>query len=109
MTLNLIGADGQSESMLNVKLWPVISLIVACLIGLAVYSAHTFSNHEARLAVTEKTTGDYIESSKAELNSVKNQLQEIARDQELYYSLREPRWKEWKAWNERKVKNGNGK
>lgn len=107
MLFNMIGADGETETTIRIKLWPIISLIIAGMLGLGLY----VSNHESRLCVTEKaaeTTAAAVAEVKRDSSKLTEKLDQIARDQELYYSLREPKWAQWKEWNERKRKNGNG-
>lgn len=52
MILNMIGTDGESETVIRVKLWPIISLIIIGMVSMGLYLA----NHESRLCVTEKAT-----------------------------------------------------
>lgn len=93
MVLNLIGAGDESETTIRVKLWPVISLLIAALVGLALYAA----GHESRLCVVEKSAIG-VENK---ISSIETQVKQIADDQNLYYSIREPRWAEWKKWDEK--------
>jgi hypothetical protein len=99
MILNMIGVDGESETTIRLKLWPIISLIVAGIVGLALY----VSNHESRICVTEKATQTVVQ----DVSLLNTKLDKIARDQDLYYSLREPKWAQWKAWNEKKRNGGD--
>ena len=96
MVLNLIGAGDESETTIRVKLWPVISLIIAALVGLAIYS----SGHESRLCVVEKAS---ITVEK-KVDSINSKVEQMAKDQDLYFSLREPRWSEWKKWDAKQRK-----
>ena len=100
MILNIIPSGEEPESTIKVKLWPVVSLLIAGLVSLGVY----VSGHEARICVVEKTTI----SVERKVDNLDNKIEQIAKDQDLFFSLREPRWKEWKKWNEKKRKNGNG-
>lgn len=101
MFVTLMGADSEPESTIKVKLWPVISLLIAGLVGLAIYAA----GHESRLCVVEKSAI----SVENRIANIETQVKQIADDQNLYYSIREPRWEEWKKWNEKKNGNGKGK
>jgi len=100
MILNMIGADGESETTIKLKLWPIIYLIIAGMVGLGIYVA----GQESRLCVVEKSAVTVDKK----MDALEIKLTQIADDQNLYYSIREPRWEEWKKWNEKKRKNGNG-
>ena len=93
MVLNIMTSGEEPESTIKVKLWPVVSLIIAGLVALGGY----VSGHEARICVVEKTTI----SVEKKVDSLDNKIEQIAKDQDLFFSLREPRWKEWKKWNEK--------
>lgn len=106
MLFHMMGTDGETETAIRIKLWPIISLLVAGMVGLGAYT----SNHESRLCVTEKaveTAAAAVVKSDTKIHEVDQKLDKMYRDQDLFFSLREPRWKEWKDWNEKKRKKGD--
>jgi hypothetical protein len=100
MFMALMGAGEEPESTIKVKLWPVISLMIAGLVGLAIYVA----GHESRICVAEKAAI----TTDRRVAEIDTKIEKMSADMNLYFSIREPRWEEWKKWDAKKRKNGDG-
>lgn len=106
--------DSRGETLFRVNVQTVLIVILAVLSALGAWNVYLQNNQVAQKEVISKNCTD-IAVLQAEDNHLKGSMSTLTatvdkmyREQDLYFSLREPRWKEWKQWAEKKNENGKG-
>lgn len=100
--------DGEADTVIRIKVWHIISLMIAGIVSLGIY----VSGHEARLCVAEKaveTAAKEVIAANGKMGNLELKLDKMSREQDLFFGLREPRWDEWKEWAEKKRAKEEGK